>query len=306
VDLRDIAVKKHIISRQSMAKLSDLQASKTHRVCIFGGPKTGKTELVGRLSEHFNLLWFDLENGWDTLLKFPQEWKERIEIVRIPDTKVYPIAIETILKVIKGTTTEICDEHGKVSCMLCRKDSKPTTSVTLNEQRDNTIVVFDSLTQLANSAMNHIIKGQDDTYKPEWGDYRNQGSLMEKFLSQVQQATYNVCCITHEAEVEMEDGRKKIVPVAGTTNFSRNTAKYFDEVVYSEVKNKKHVFGSATTYANNVLTGSRTDVSLETDEFPTLLRIFKPELFPVQEKKVQQVTPAQQAVRNLATMVRKA
>ena len=285
-----------------MAKLSDLHASKTHRVCVFGGPKTGKTELVGRLSEHFNLLWFDLENGWDTLLKFPQEWQERIELIRIPDTKVFPIAIETMLKVITGNPTEICDEHGKVSCMLCKKDSKPVTRVALNELGDNTIVVFDSGTQLANSAMNHITKNEPDTYKPEWSDYRNQGALMDKFLSQAQQAKYNLCFITHEAEVEMEDGRKKIVPVSGTTNFSRNTAKYFDDVVYCEVKNKKHMFGSETTYSNNILTGSRMDVSLEKDEFPTLLRIFKPEMFPAVEKKVVSPTPAQKAVSNLAAL----
>jgi len=288
-----------------MAKLSTLEASKTHRVCVFGAPKTGKTELVGRLSEHFNLLWFDLENGWDTLLKFPQEWKERIELIRIPDTKTFPIAIETMLKVIPGNSVEICDEHGKVSCPLCRKDSKPLTRVALNELGNNSIVVVDSGTQLANSAMNHITKLHDDTYKPEWSDYRNQGALMDKFLSQEQQAKFNFVFITHEAEVEMEDGRKKIVPVAGTTNFSRNTAKYFDDVVYCEVKNKKHNFASATTYANNILTGSRTDVTLETDEFPTLLRVFKAELFPAIPPREIQKTPAQRAVTNLTQLIGK-
>ena len=36
------------------------------------------------LSKEFNLLWFDLENGVDTLLKLPQEQKERIEVVTLP------------------------------------------------------------------------------------------------------------------------------------------------------------------------------------------------------------------------------
>ena len=86
---------------------------------------------------------------------------------------------------------------------------------------------------------------------------------MDMFLSYVQQAPYNIVCISHETEVEMEDGKSKLVPTAGTRNFSRNTAKYFDEVVYCEVKNKKHVAASSTTYANNVLTGSRTGNVLE-------------------------------------------
>lgn len=284
-----------------MAKLSSIAPQTTHRVCLFGPPKSGKTELAGKLAEHFNLLWFDLENGYQTLTKLPTAWQERIDIVRIPDTKVFPIAIETMLKVINGTKLRICDTHGKVNCPTCAKDNKPFTEVCLSEVKPDTIVVFDSGTQLANSAMNFLTKNQADDYKPEWQDYRNQGSLMDKFLSQLQQAPYNSIFITHEAEVEMEDGRKKLVPVSGTTNFSRNTAKYFDHVVYVELKNKKHVAGSSTGYSLNILTGSRTDVELEKLEAPTLLKIFKPELFGAQAK-VQAPTPGQVALNNLKGM----
>lgn len=258
-----------------MPKLSEMTLAKTHRALVFGGPKVGKTELVAQLSSMFDLFWFDLENGWETLLKLPKEQQERIELIQIPDTKIFPIAIETCLKVITGARVEICHKHGKIACQLCKKDNLPFTVVELNALPQTSIVVFDSITQLANSAMNHITKTMDDTYKPEWSDYRNQGQLMDKFLSQVQQAKFNICCITHEAEVEFDDGRKKLVPVAGTTNFSRNTAKYFDHVIYAEVRNKKHTFASSTTYANNILTGSRTDVEIEKSDKPTLLDIFK-------------------------------
>lgn len=263
-----------------MPNLLDAKVSKTQRVLVFGGPKTGKTELVSKLAEHYNLLWFDLENGWATLLKLPQEHQSRIQLIAIPDTKVYPIAIETMLKVITGQRVSICEAHGKVNCPLCKKDNKPADEVCLNDLQDNTIVVVDSLTQLSNSAMNHLTKNEDDTYKPEWTDYRNQGQLLDKFLSQIQQARFNVVCVTHEAEVEMEDGRKKLVPVAGTTNFSRNTAKYFDHVVYCEVKNRKHNFASSTMYANNILTGSRTGAAIETLAAPSLLAIFNGEVQP--------------------------
>jgi len=270
-----------------MAKLSSLHHSKTHRVCLFGGPKSGKTQLAGALAKQYKLVWFDLENGFETLLKLPYEAQDNIELIRIPDTKVYPIAIETMLKVISGKRVTVCDAHGKVECPLCKKAGESTTVVELAALDNDTIVVVDSMTQLANSAMNHIAKNQDDTYKPEWTDYRNQGALMDKFLSQVQQAAFNIVCITHEAEVEMEDGRKKLVPVAGTTNFSRNTAKYFDHVVYAELKNRKHVFASSTTYANNILTGSRTDIELEKSEAPTLFSIFNGA--PVEPKQTQGV-----------------
>lgn len=276
-------------------KLTLKTHSKVHRVLVFGEPKSGKTELVSRLAEQFKLIYFDLENGYETMLKLPTSWQENIDLISIPDTKVFPIAIETALKVVTGTKVEICEEHGKVACTLCKKDSKSFSVVELNSLDESYIVVWDSLTQLSNSAMNHLTKSEPDTYKPEWTDYRNQGQLLDKFLSQIQQAKYNTVCITHVTETELEDGKKKLVPVAGTTNFSRNTAKYFDHVIYCEVKNRKHNFASSTTYSNNVLTGSRTGMEVEKDDIPTLLRIFRGEV-PTQEKE----TPATRAVQNLA------
>lgn len=255
-------------------KLTQKAAATTQRALVFGAPKSGKTELVSHLASHFDLVWFDLENGYATLRKLPLPQQERIELISIPDTKVYPIAAETMLAVIKGAKVDICDEHGKVACMLCKKDSKSFVSVELNTLPPTTIVVVDSLTQLSNSIMNHLTKTQTDLYKPEWTDYRNQGQLLDKFLSQVQQARFNVVCITHETETEMEDGKKKLVPVAGTREFSRNTAKYFDHVVYCDIKNKKHLAASSTTYSGMVLTGSRTDIDLEKENSKGLLDVF--------------------------------
>ena len=280
-----------------MAALTQKKLSKTCRVLVYGEPKSGKTQLAGELAKKFKLLFIDLENGFETLLKLPIEAQANVELVSIPDTKVFPVAIETLLKVITGNRVEICEEHGKVSCALCKKDSNPFTVVELNALGPEWIVVIDSLTQLSNSAMNHITRNQPEDYKPEWSDYRSQGQLLDKFLSQVQQAKYNVVCITHVVETELEDGRKRLVPTCGTTAFSRNTAKYFGHVVYCEVKNKKHNFASSTLYANNVLSGSRTDVSLETAAAPSLFNIFTEET-----PATSQQTPAAKAIANLAAM----
>jgi AAA domain len=257
-----------------MAILTSLKLSAVHKALIYGAPKTGKTELAGALSSQFNLLWFDCEQGWSTLTKLPAEQQSRINVISIPDSRIYPIAAETWLKVIKGTPATICQKHGKVSCMICSKAGDPTDTVELNALPNDTIVVFDSLTQLTNSFISHLTKDKPDDYKLQLDDWGNLRVLIDKFLSQVQSAPYNVICITHEEEAEMEDGKKKIVPVAGSSKSSRNTAKYFDTVVYCEVKNRKHTFGSKTTFSSQAIAGSRVNVALEDKAEPTLLDIF--------------------------------
>ena len=286
-------------------KLSQKSAIKSHRVLLFGPSKSGKTQLAGSvaLDPRFKLIVFDLENGSDTLLKLPIECHDRIEVISIPDTRGFPIAIETMLKVIKGGPVEICELHGKVSCALCRTKLLPTTSIELNSIGLDTIVIVDSLTQLTNSAISHITKAQSEDYKMEFNDWANLGKLMDTFLSYVQQAPFNIICISHETEVEMEDGKSKLVPTAGTRNFSRNTAKYFDEVVYCEVKNKKHIAASSTTYANNILTGSRTGSALENKPGEaSLVSIFLNPSTTNVVGNVAAATPANKAVTDLAAL----
>lgn len=256
-------------------KLNKTKQTSVQRVCLYGPPKSGKTELAGKLAEHYNLLWLDLENGHTTLYKLPETWQEHIELVQIPDSKVNPIGIDTALKVLKGKEVKVCEEHGRVSCAMCI--NKPATVVNLNTLDGTWIVVIDSGTQITQSAIAHVTTGKPDTYKLDYDDWGNVKNLCENIGSMIQVASYNVVFITHEEEVELEDKSKKIVPVLGSSRSSRNTAKYFDHVVYCGVRNKKHVVGSATTYAMSLMTGSRTNIALEDtqkDKEPSLLEIF--------------------------------
>lgn len=265
-----------------MSKLDQMAATATHRVLLFGAPKTGKTLFSLSLAESgYDILYIGMENGHGVGHQLSQEAQSRIEVINLPDTRLYPIAVETCLKLTKPGKCTICEAHGKVSCLICCKPgSAPEThgatiTVDLDATPSNTIVVFDSLTQLTNSVIANITKNEADEYKVDWDGWAVVGKLMDKFLSRIQQAGYNVICISHETEVKMEDGKDKLVGVAGTRNFSRNSAKYFDTVVYCEVKNKKHVLGSSTLYSGNILTGSRENIVLEGTEKPSLLPIFK-------------------------------
>lgn len=282
-------------------KLSLKTASKSHRVLLFGPPKSGKTLLAGSVSSDYDVLLIDLEAGFDTLKQLPHASQEKIEVISLPDTRSFPIAIETCLKIVKGGAHEICEAHGKISCAICKKAEGIFTRVALHELPLSTIVIFDSLTQLTNSAMAHIGKDKPDDFKFEYDHWAHLGKIMDMFLSHIQQAPYNVICISHETEVEMEDGGNKLVPTAGTRNFSRNTAKYFDEVVYCEVKNKKHVAASSTTYGSRILSGSRSGIKLEDSPgAASLIPIFSGEkIAPVAPS---QETQAHKAVTDVAAL----
>lgn len=286
-------------------KLSDKKKATTQTVVIYGPPKCGKSETVGRLASHFKLLWFDLENGWVVLSKLPQALQDNIELISIPDTRSFPVAIGTMMKVLQGKPVNICEEHGVVGCSLCIKAGKPSTKVELNALTNDWIVVIDSGTQLTNSAIAHITKDKEVDYKLQTDDWGNLGKYMDFCLSHIQNASYNVVFITHETDLNTDEkAPERLVPVAGTRNFSRNMAKYFGHVVHMEVKNRKHIAASSTTYATNMLTGSRTDVELEKDPEINLLRIFKPELFPNEEPIKTNVndTPAATAVSRLQAL----
>ena len=262
-----------------MAKLSTVPRNPIQSVLVYGPPKAGKTQLVSELAAEFNLLWVDLENGHATLFKLPEEQQANVELVALPDTRSYPIAVETCLKMIKGNRGWVDNETGKwIESEGKLLPGKEYTEVWLNNLDKKWVVVFDSLTQFTNSAISNITRGQPDDYKMQHDDWGNLAVIIDKFLSQIQNAKFNCVCISHETETEMVDGKMKINPVAGSRNSSRNAAKYFGHVVHVTVHNKKHIATSSTTGSLSVVSGSRTDIATEKMDKPSLIPIFKGEV----------------------------
>jgi len=259
-------------------KLTEKAKSIIHHVLLYGPPKAGKTELAGSLAKKYKLLWFDLENGYETLTHLPTELQENINIISLPDTRSFPIAIETCLNVIKGRKQRICQAHGKVSCALCMQQKLPFEEVCLDDLGPDTVVVFDSGTQLTQSAISHITKNQPDDYKLQTDDWGNLGKLMEIFYSHVQNAKFHVVVISHDIDIEKDEKLpERIVPSAGSRNFARNVAKYFGDVIYCGVKNGRHFAASSTTFRDGILTGSRSGAAMEKNKVLSLLDIFDPD-----------------------------
>lgn len=258
--------------------LVDYKVGETKRAVVYGDPFTGKTTLVAQLAEKFKLRWLDIEHGASSIVaNLDKRYHSNVSLIQIPDTKTNPIAAETALKIFDGGKCVICTTHGKVTCPLCAKVEGATFSeICLRDMKRDEIFVIDSATQLTQSIMNHITRAKPADYKPDWDDYSVMGRLLDKMFSQMQGGGYNCVVISHAAMVGTEKSEKitKLVPIGGTTNYSRTFAKYFDEVVYCELLNGKHKFTSKTGASPQVITGSKSNVAIEDMAVPSLIPFF--------------------------------
>jgi hypothetical protein len=270
-------------------------------VMVYGSPKSGKTQLIGELAKKgFKLIWFDGENGKATLLKMPREVLANITYIGMRDTVDNSIFHATMDKVVKGGDFNICETHGLVDCLTCKSSNAPFDAIVIpksfNTDTANVIVVMDSATQLSLSIMNTVMKpiwAKDITAKIEWDHYAKQGAYLNRIFGYIQAAQYNFITTAHEIEATREDNSKRIVPSIGTTNYAINCAKFFDHVVYMDKVNMKHKAASSTSFSNNILTGSRTDVVLDSMAVPDLAGIFTRGPAPAEA-----ASPASQSITN--------
>jgi hypothetical protein len=259
-------------------KASEYVQNEAQHLCIYGDPGTGKSTLVVKLAEEgFKLKYFFLDDGIP-LLGLSKEALDNIELFVLRDTPTFQVAIQTCREVIKGGRYNLCDFHGQIDCIPCKKAQRNFSSVFLGGMQLDEIAVFDHLSGLADSSMNTVFNGdeyiKDSADKAGYTQFRQQGWLMMDFLSRMQIAPFNTICITHQIMVDMEDNKKKLVPQCGTRDFSATAGKYFGNIIHCSVLNKEHKFGSSSTYQNGVITKSRSGVEIERMKIPSLAPFF--------------------------------
>jgi len=288
-------------------KLAEKEKSSTTRVCVMGLSGTGKSTLVSKLAEKFKLYWFTLDNDADVLLKLPPAWQENIELYDLPDSAVFPVACETLLKLFKAKGKGyICHQHGIFNCLICPKQNKPISQINFQTLGQNDIVVIDTGSQLAMSALAHSTKDQEVTYKPEWDDWGAVRKWTEFFASEFQAAKFNLVVTFHCIETALEDEREKMVPAFGSKDMSTKVAKAFSHIVYCDVKNRKHVAYSSSTWSNTVLTKSRTDFKIEDLGEPSLIPIFEKKIPATKmESEPEPVVQISSARANLQALLKK-
>lgn len=255
--------------------LDDLAIREPQHLMVFGASKVGKSTLISQLAEAGKkLIWISLDNGHRVLYKLSPEARKNIDIIVMPDTKDFPMAMGTCVKLIKGDKVNLCHLHAVDNCSVCKAANQPFSEYCFKTLPLDTIVVMDHMTQLTDSCLAVITKNKPVDYKLQLDDWGNLKFNMSALMGNIQQAPYNIICVAQEMEAEMEDGKKKIVPQVGSREFGKSVGSYFDHIIYCQVINKSHKAGSSTTYSASVLTGSRSDIEVEKQETLSLLPFF--------------------------------
>lgn len=244
-------------------KYTDLAIREPQHLCVFGDPKSGKSTLVSELAIKHKLIWISIDGGHSVLSKLPPAAQDNIDIIVIPDTRSAAIAQQTCRELWKGKPVSVCHMHGMVGCNVCRQHNLGFNSYELNRLDLNTIVVLDHASRLTESYVNNITKDKPDDYKLQLDDYGALKYHLGAFFSYVQTSPFNSVTIAQLADVKMEDKSSKLCPDIGSSSFAPVCGQYFDHMIYTHVMNNTHRAGSSTTYKASVMTGSRSDISIE-------------------------------------------
>ena len=282
-------------------KASQYIETDAEHMCLYGEPGTGKSTLAMELLTHgYRLQYFSIDAGVPKTIfnsgnprNFTEDELSRLEVFILRDTAKFPVGIQTCRKVAGGGAYNLCDAHGQIDCSQCRKSGLSFSRVCLAENSLDTIVIFDHLTNLSNSALNTVWDGESrvdsGSVKDDGSTYttwRQVGWLLNDFLSKIQIGTYNSIVIAQEMLSVPDDKSKKIAPHAGTKEFSSTSASYFGHVVHCSISNGEHRFGSASTYKSGVLTKSRNNIKIEDMKVPSLAPFFKPVKDVVVKEKI--------------------
>lgn len=258
-------------------KIDDDSKWQASHVIALGDPGSGKSTLTAQLAEAgFQLIWISLDNGHRILRKLSAEAKARIELIRLPDVKDFPIGQETIRKIFenKSRILKICDTHGMVDCKACAGKA-PFTIIDKNKLvKENTVFVVDNLSQLSDSYQAQVTKDKPVDYKLQLDDWGALKFHLTAQLTNMQQFEFNLVATAHIVEEINELKEKKIMPAVGSSTFAPKVCGYFDHVVMCHLENKSHKFGSSTTYRVNFQTKSRTDVAIEGMKEASLVPFF--------------------------------
>lgn len=245
---------------------------------FYGAPDSGKTTAAAKFSGKYNLIWFDIDYGFQAALNvIDPDRMGNVIVIRPKDDTMQATGYRTLSNIIDSDRWhKVCVDHGAVNCPTCTRSGGLIQEINLYATDINTILVIDSFTRLADSALSHAsgVRKIDERKKMEYSDWDSQGLFLRNILNKAKQLPCHTIVISHEEEVKMPNNRTRIVPIAGTRANSRRISQFADHTIYFDVRNRKHVAYSTTTSLIDVQVGSNNNIELEKGD--DITELFKP------------------------------
>lgn len=256
--------------------LDDLTVPPTENIMIYGEPKSGKTELIGELTNHgYRLHIIDIEESYKTLLKLPSANKQNIEIYPLPDYPNNPLGARFMFNLVKNSgRSYVCKEHMVVNCPGCKDKPKHINLDLRDLDPTKDILVVESANQLQMSVMSDILGVNRLRDKPEWDDFSRQGRTMEMILGFLQHAPISTIMTSHLLESEDATGAKGLYPIIGTRAYSINAGKFFDHIVYTKKEGIGNYRAFSSSKIANIQAASRYGIDISTSSPISLAPIF--------------------------------
>lgn len=244
---------------------------------VYGQPMSGKTSWVSLFAESYRLHWIDLDGKFQSMYNhLDQAYWGNIEVYRVTSQPGKPHAANTVSRILKSTSLiKICDAHGEVSCQVCTKSSASFTTFDPTTLTTKDIIVVDNLTTLSESILERHIGFTDEWNfrKPEYSDIAKWRMTLSTFFTYAKSRGCHVIFISHEEEMEQEDGTHKLTPVGATRAFATTMAGKFHHVLHTKFANGKFQITSLAAKDMNAQVGSVS--GLEVKDKDSLLKLFK-------------------------------
>lgn len=244
-----------------MAKLSQHQSAVTTKMLLLGDNGSGKTgSLASLAAAGYNLRILDLDNGLDVLFNllrgarspYPPEAIERIEYETLTDPmknlngKLVPKSATVWQRAVK-----LLDNWKTPSA-----DFGPLSTWTPND-----VLVIDSLSMLANAALNFVLSmnarlGQ----QPHQSDWYSGQQLLEQLLQMLfdENVKCNVVMLCHIMYIGEENGPQRGYPASLGKALSPKIGTYFNTILRAKTT------GIGSAQKRKILTTTTDMVELKT------------------------------------------
>ena len=250
-------------------KKADPNLEEKQTAIFYGDSFSGKTWGAAQLARRYKLLWLDLEDGWKTVkAAIPPEFYSNIIMLPLEEKLASGTMAKDVYAALSKPKFKYYPDEKRINVPTMGKEME-VEEYAWEDIDTSWVVVLDTFSALSDSSMQHYLgpnPGDMVFKKKEFSHYDFQGLYLNNVIAAGKKLPCHFVVISHQEQLEQEDGTDKLTPTGGTRNFSRKIPRKFDHAVHFKLYNKRHVVNTVTTNDNKVIAGSRNNVDISVAE----------------------------------------